>query len=231
MRRPNVQQAPEILGLGPAVRRRSRLKKVRSLWRATLALFVTITVLVNHSINAFETDPTLKRSLIESHQYQLEQLSLQPELRSLIVRPMTQEHMRFVLAEDQTWPIDHQEQQKRLPQKLSAQLKYLVNDPQFRFSEILLTDWFGGLISSYPGSTDFWQGDETKFIEPFKTQEMYISEAQWDQSSNTYSFHMAIPIESNGQIIGVLIGGIDVTSENLNELSLSDLLKLNIQTK
>ncbi len=92
----------------------------------------------------------------------------------------------------------------------------------------MLTDSFGALLAAYPITTDYWQGDEAKFIAPIKLAGVYISDSKWDESSKVYSFFVSIPISLDGEFLGVLISGLDVSSEYIMDMSLQDLLQLDV---
>ena len=90
----------------------------------------------------------------------------------------------------------------------------------------MLTDSFGALLASYPITSDYWQGDESKFIMAVKNKGIYISGPNWDESSKTYSFFVSLPVIQQGKLLGVLVAGLDVSSEYMMDMSLQQLLDL-----
>ncbi|MEB3735284.1 PDC sensor domain-containing protein [Halopseudomonas pachastrellae] len=80
-------------------------------------------------------------------------------------------------------------------------------------SEILLTDQQGLNVAVSGLTTDYWQGDEAKFAEPFfaSTDRPYMSQLAYDQSTQRYQVHISTSVRDpqTGAIIGVLIIGLD----------------------
>jgi len=62
-----------------------------------------------------------------------------------------------------------------------------------------------------------------------KQQKYYISDARWDESSEAYSFFLAEPIYMEGELLGVLIAGIDVTIEYIMRMPFDQLVKLQVK--
>ncbi len=80
------------------------------------------------------------------------------------------------------------------------------------FAEIFVTDNQGGLVAATDKTSDYWQGDEAKFTECFRGEEgvLYISDVEFDESTQTYSVQVSVPVRDEGKVIGVLVIGIDV---------------------
>lgn len=80
------------------------------------------------------------------------------------------------------------------------------------FAEIFVTDNQGGLVAATDKTSDYWQGDEAKFTECFKGEEgvLYIADVEFDESTQTYSVQISVPVRDEGKVIGVIVVGIDV---------------------
>ena len=80
------------------------------------------------------------------------------------------------------------------------------------FAEIFVTDNQGGLVAATGKTSDYWQGDEAKFTECFRGEEgvLYISDVEFDESTQTYSVQISVPVREEGKVIGVIVVGIDV---------------------
>ncbi len=98
------------------------------------------------------------------------------------------------------------------------------------FNEIFLTDNQGANVTAYPATTDYWQGDENKFIKSFNSGSgiPYVGDIQFDKSTQTYAAHISVPVINKGKTIGVLIFGIRLSHAKqvrtkLNSNSLSNL--------
>lgn len=79
------------------------------------------------------------------------------------------------------------------------------------FNEIFVTDNQGANLCAYPATSDYWQGDESKWQIPFKTGEIFIGPADFDESSQQRSVQISIPIKYNSMVIGVLVAGIKMS--------------------
>lgn len=76
------------------------------------------------------------------------------------------------------------------------------------FSEIILTDKRGANVAAFPLSSDYWQGDEEKFVQAFSSAEIYYGPIEHDASTDLYATQVAVPVLDGRETIGVLIAGI-----------------------
>ena len=93
-------------------------------------------------------------------------------------------------------------------------LKSMVLRNRAIYSEAFLTDNQGANVGAYPATTDYWQGDEDKFIIAFNDGkgQLLITPVEFDKSSNTYAAQIASPVvDRNGVTIGVLFVGIKLS--------------------
>ncbi|NRD71675.1 hypothetical protein HQQ94_00080 [Shewanella sp. VB17] len=83
------------------------------------------------------------------------------------------------------------------------------------YVEAFVCDQQGVIVALYPKSSDYWQGDEAKFINSFNQGKgsIFIDKLSFDDSTNMYSVHVSIPIFHDNKTIGILIVGIkNITS-------------------
>lgn len=111
-----------------------------------------------------------------------------------------------------------------LTSEISRYLKTLVTTNNTVYSEIFLTDNQGALVAAYPATSDYWQGDEAKWIEAWNQGDgdIYIGKIVYDESSQTDAIQISVPVYNYDEIIGVLVGGIRLTylqSKYLHKLS------------
>ncbi|WP_438991711.1 PDC sensor domain-containing protein [Lentibacter sp.] len=103
-----------------------------------------------------------------------------------------------------------------LANDLSSYLKTLVAEGQLVYSEIFITD-ARGLNAGQSGVTsDYWQGDESKWQVPFGTGAVHIGEVEFDESTQTYQCQVSLPIKEGSQLIGVITVGVDLEHLNAN---------------
>jgi hypothetical protein len=152
---------------------------------------------------------------------------------NLINHLTTHKECKTTLAEvfekDTRWLVSKSLQQDITGNKIAAKFKRVIANDEYSIVEFILTDGLGATVSAWPLPSDYWQGDEAKFIQPVKQQKYYISDARWDESSEAYSFFLAEPIYMEGELLGVLIAGIDVTIEYIMRMPFDQLVKLQVK--
>ena len=124
-----------------------------------------------------------------------------------------------ILALDLQWrkEIDtrqHQMISQLLNQPLSIFLQGLERDSKGLFSEIFITDNLGLNVAMSKATSDYWQGDETKFEKTFNSQsdQPYIDSIRYDQSAGKFQSQVSLRIIDpvTEQAIGMLTIGVDV---------------------
>ena len=71
--------------------------------------------------------------------------------------------------------------------------------------EIFIVDKHGGNVALSRPTTDWFQGDEDKFIKPVTTNTLYISPVEKDSSSQSSGSHGSFTIKDQGETICVAI--------------------------
>ena len=105
---------------------------------------------------------------------------------------------------------------------LSDWLRNIRSGQNGAISELIVTDQHGLNVAISDLTTDYWQGDETKFVEPFFSDQSYMSTLDYDQSTRRFQVHLSTGIRDplTNSVIGVLIIGLDVEKA----LRMDDLL-------
>ena len=78
--------------------------------------------------------------------------------------------------------------------KLSKFLADLQNNSNNTITEILVMDSDGYTLGVSQVTTDLYQGDESKFINPHGANEIHISDIIYDQSTQTYQSQISFPL-------------------------------------
>lgn len=82
------------------------------------------------------------------------------------------------------------------------------------YAEIFVTDKQGCIIAASGRTTDYWQGDEEKFIKSFAegAGAVFTGRPDFDESSDKYVIQVSVPVMSphTKRAIGVLTAGIDL---------------------
>lgn len=79
-------------------------------------------------------------------------------------------------------------------------------------SEIFVMGRLGENVAMTDKTSDFWQGDEDKFIRAFADGKgnLFIDEITFDRSSQAYVTHVSVPVMDGDRAIGVIAFGVDV---------------------
>jgi hypothetical protein len=129
---------------------------------------------------------------------------------------------------DVVWSKDKNFVSELLANKYSIKFQEITKNTKYQISEVMLVNNQGSLISASSKTTDHYQGDEEKFIKSNETREVHSTLPKWDESTRVVSFFISNPIYESGELLGMLIIGVDVSSEYLRK---SDLRKLNFMRK
>ena len=99
-----------------------------------------------------------------------------------------------------------------LANAVSAYLKKVVKRSEGAFSEIFVMDNKGLNVGQSAKTSDYWQGDEAKWIETFTKGAIHIGDVEEDESTQTFQVQVSWPLERDGEIIGAITFGIDVAA-------------------
>lgn len=80
------------------------------------------------------------------------------------------------------------------------------------YVEIFVMDNQGANVCMTDKTSDYWQGDEDKFIESYKggAGALHISDIEFDDSTQAYLVQVSVPVKDEDQVIGVMTFGIDI---------------------
>ena len=106
--------------------------------------------------------------------------------------------------------------------KVGKFLKNIIVQQADTYSEVFLTDDQGANVACYPATSDYWQGDEAKFIKSYNggNGTVYVGPASFDESTKTNAVQISVPMIYNDKAIGVLIIGVKVSvleAEKMNQ--------------
>jgi len=92
----------------------------------------------------------------------------------------------------------------REARRLQAQSKF--------YAEIFVTDAKGANVCMTDKTSDYWQGDEAKFIRSYAkgAGSLFVDDVSFDESTQTYLVQASVPVMDGGRAIGVVTVGIDV---------------------
>ena len=80
------------------------------------------------------------------------------------------------------------------------------------FVELFLMDNQGANVAMTNKTSDYWQGDEDKFIESYKggKGDVHVGDVEFDESAQAYLVQVSVPIMDGGRAIGALTIGINL---------------------
>ena len=89
-------------------------------------------------------------------------------------------------------------------------LKEIRNSAPY-FEEIFVMDNQGANVCMTGKTSDYWQGDEDKFIKSFNGGRgaVDISDLKFDDSTQAYIVQVSVPVTSGGKAIGAITFGIN----------------------
>lgn len=97
--------------------------------------------------------------------------------------------------------------------KVGAFLKNIIIQQSDVYTEAFVTDAKGANVAAYPATSDYWQGDEDKFIKAFAggKGEVFIGDVEEDESTKQTAVQISVPMLYNKEAIGVLVIGVKVS--------------------
>lgn len=135
-----------------------------------------------------------------------------------------QQHSHYTDADikrlDQLWISAFQSGNYQLPEQLttgalSESLKKLKNAAAGTVTEIILTDKRGLNLAITDITSDFYQGDEEKFIQAANLApgEYFVDQIAYDASTHLFQVNVSFPLfdpADKSSMIGVMIIGVDI---------------------
>jgi len=93
----------------------------------------------------------------------------------------------------------------------SARLKQLIRAHPF-ILEAFVMDNQGALVGLTNKTSDYWQGDEAKFTESYKSGQgaVHYGKAEFDKSANATLVQISVPVIKAGKAIGAITFGISI---------------------
>ncbi len=93
--------------------------------------------------------------------------------------------------------------------------KYLTNllKSSKTYTEVFITDNQGANVAASPLTSDYWQGDEDKWIKAYTPQggSVYVGAMEWDESSGYNAIQISVPVKQDGAVIGVMVVGVKLS--------------------
>src|SRR3990172_219575 len=80
------------------------------------------------------------------------------------------------------------------------------------YAEIFVMDNLGANVALSDKTTDYWQGDEAKFIKSYNNGKgaVFVDDVKFDDSTQTYLVQVSVPVKDGDNVIGAITFGIMV---------------------
>jgi hypothetical protein len=93
----------------------------------------------------------------------------------------------------------------------AVHLEGIVKSAKY-FAEIFVMDNQGANVAMTNKTSDYWQGDESKFKNSFNNGSgaVFVDDVEFDDSSQAYLVQISVPVLDGGKAIGAITFGIDV---------------------
>lgn len=98
-----------------------------------------------------------------------------------------------------------------LNNECAKKLKSIQNKYGF-IIEVFVMDNKGANVAMTDKTSDYWQGDEDKFIKSYNAGKgaIHYGDEEFDESTQSYLVQVSVPVISNGKAIGAITFGIDL---------------------
>ncbi len=178
----------------------------------TAAILITLIVMLGSNIACAEEAP---KKVVELANTALAAMGKDP----IIVNAVKAENakaktMDQIKAQDTKWQADAgvaDYMQAIMDSECGKHLQDIQKSAPY-YSEIFVTDNQGANVAMTDKTSDYWQGDEPKFVKSFAggTGAVFVDEVKFDDSSQTYLVQVSVPVMDGAMAIGAITVGIDV---------------------
>ena len=153
--------------------------------------------------------------------------ALLPELLSLSADPILISAVReqnarklgmdVILARDTLWLSKTLQSKRELEAPLlnspAARRLLELEASQSYFFELFLSDNQGALVAATNRTSDYWQGDEDKWMQAYKQGQgsLYVSDIHYDDSVGFELVQISLPVMYDDMAIGVVTIGVNIS--------------------
>ena len=80
------------------------------------------------------------------------------------------------------------------------------------YAEIFVMDNQGANVAMSDKTSDYWQGDEAKFIKSYNggKGDIFVDDVKFDNSTQAYLVQVSVPVKDGDKVIGAITFGINV---------------------
>ncbi|MCI0444356.1 PDC sensor domain-containing protein [bacterium] len=179
--------------------------------RKVFSILFCLTLLFSVAAQSQNVPPKLQQEIVKITKYTKDE--------TVIHAVQTQNQKRVTMDEilklDRDWirgTISEDFVKTLMENHCASKLKELAKEIPSSL-EAFLMDNQGALVCMTQKTSDYWQGDEPKWIDSFKggAGETVVSKREYDPSTKSTLVHVSVPIMDQEKAIGVLCVGINLT--------------------
>lgn len=113
---------------------------------------------------------------------------------------------------------------KSLMENPASQELYRLERTKPYFVEFILTDNIGAIVATTNRTTDYWQGDEDKFVKSYNdgVGGVYVGEVKFDESTQAFLVQVSVPVMSGERAIGSLTVGLNLDVQLISHIAKSN---------
>jgi hypothetical protein len=185
---------------------------MRGVCKISSILFcLTLTLCFSVTAQSQNVPPKLKQEIVKITKYTKDETVI----HAVQAQNQKRVTMDEILKLDRDWirgTISEDFVKTLMENQCASKLKELAKEIPSSL-EAFLMDNQGALVCMTQKTSDYWQGDEPKWIDSFKggAGETVVSKREYDQSTKSTLLHVSVPIMDQGKAIGVLCVGINLT--------------------
>ena len=138
-----------------------------------------------------------------------------------VIKSQTQHRtIRELLKIDQLWRIEPGIENKIFNTDAQGLLLEFMAKHNAVFVEMIVIGSQGETLGAIPKTSDYWQGDEAKFKQVMGHGDIFIDAMDWDESSQTISAQISVPVFADNEVIGVITGAVEASLKALGDVEL-----------
>lgn len=167
------------------------------------------------SLSVFAQDQSVPKSLVRFANEKLVSIGLDSTLVTLVDSQNNRKvSLNRIKEIDQAWMAEKgisPFMQEMLGNGCSAQLKKTIGAYNY-IVEAFVMDNQGALVGLTNKTSDYWQGDEAKFIESYKGGQgaVHFGKPEFDKSANATLIQISVPVMRAGEAIGAITFGVSI---------------------
>ncbi len=123
--------------------------------------------------------------------------------------------MEVIKQRDERWKTSDTSDEFKQEMMASTAGRYLSNlmKSSKAYTEAFLADNQGANVAASPLTSDYWQGDEDKWVKSFTPEggAIYVGPMEWDDSSGYNAVQISVPVKQGNNVIGVMVVGVKLS--------------------